>query len=93
MPVVDPYEVLSGLYVLGETIGRGGFAKVKKATHLATGERVAIKILNKCSLGVSYSSAFNLLARRTSLVHPFNLSYHLTYLILFRMTYPELKKR
>ena len=44
---------LEGMYTLHETVGRGGFAKVKKATHLITGERVAIKILDKASLGVS----------------------------------------
>jgi len=46
------YKVLEGYYTLHETIGRGGFAKVKKATHVLTGERVAIKILDKLSLGV-----------------------------------------
>jgi len=34
------YEVLDGLYDVGETIGSGGFAKVKKATHLATGNYI-----------------------------------------------------
>jgi len=47
------YEILERQYDVGETIGRGGFAKVKRATHLVTGERVAIKILDKLSLGVS----------------------------------------
>jgi maternal embryonic leucine zipper kinase len=32
----------------------GGFAKVKKAYHLLTGEKVAIKIMDKKSLGVSF---------------------------------------
>ena len=30
----------------------GGFAKVKLATHVLTGEKVAIKIMDKESLGV-----------------------------------------
>lgn len=41
-------------YILGKTIGTGGFAKVKgnpwhkeEATHDLTGLRVAIKIINK----------------------------------------------
>lgn len=36
-----------GEYVLGETIGKGTFGKVKIGLHLATGEKVAIKILEK----------------------------------------------
>ena len=36
-----------GNYILGETIGEGAFGKVKKATHLLTNEKVAVKILNK----------------------------------------------
>ena len=49
----SPYAPLEGLYELHETIGSGGFAKVKRATHLATGEQVAIKIMDKKQLGVS----------------------------------------
>ncbi|XP_015113999.1 maternal embryonic leucine zipper kinase isoform X2 [Diachasma alloeum] len=33
------YAVLKGLYELDKTIGCGGFAKVKLATHIATGEK------------------------------------------------------
>ncbi|KDO16207.1 CAMK/CAMKL/AMPK protein kinase, partial [Saprolegnia parasitica CBS 223.65] len=39
-----------GDYVLGKTIGRGTFGKVKAGTHLPTGEKVAIKILEKCRI-------------------------------------------
>lgn len=46
-----PYPVLRGLYELDKTIGCGGFAKVKLATHILTGEKVAIKIMEKRSLG------------------------------------------
>lgn len=49
------YGALKGLYDLEKTIGSGGFAKVKLATHIATGEKVAIKIMDKTSLGVSNS--------------------------------------
>ncbi|XP_060820291.1 maternal embryonic leucine zipper kinase-like [Bombus pascuorum] len=45
------YAALKGLYDLEKTIGSGGFAKVKLATHIATGEKVAIKIMDKTSLG------------------------------------------
>lgn len=48
----DEFGVLEGFYAIHETIGQGGFAKVKKATHILTGERVAIKILDKLALGV-----------------------------------------
>ena len=36
-----------GNYILEETIGEGAFAKVKLGKHIQTGEKVAIKILNK----------------------------------------------
>ncbi|KAM3940849.1 maternal embryonic leucine zipper kinase [Leptodactylus fuscus] len=48
---VDNYEELLKYYDLHETIGTGGFAKVKLGTHLLTGEKVAIKIMDKESLG------------------------------------------
>lgn len=38
-------------YILLETIGTGGFAKVKLAIHVLTGEKVAIKIMDKQTLG------------------------------------------
>jgi len=56
---LDEMQVLKGLYELHETIGRGGFAKVKRATHLLTRELVAIKILDKEKLGVSSVLYFN----------------------------------
>lgn len=43
--------MLEGKYELHETIGTGGFAKVKLATHTLTGEKVAIKIMDKKMLG------------------------------------------
>jgi maternal embryonic leucine zipper kinase len=47
------YAVLKGDYELEKTIGCGGFAKVKLATHTLTGVKVAIKIMEKAHLGVS----------------------------------------
>uniref|UniRef100_A0A3Q2DBR0 Maternal embryonic leucine zipper kinase n=1 Tax=Cyprinodon variegatus TaxID=28743 RepID=A0A3Q2DBR0_CYPVA len=38
-------------YEVYETIGSGGFAKVKLGRHILTGEKVAIKIMNKKDLG------------------------------------------
>ncbi|PNF16216.1 Maternal embryonic leucine zipper kinase, partial [Cryptotermes secundus] len=45
------YAVLKGDYEIEKTIGCGGFAKVKLATHTLTGEKVAIKIMDKTHLG------------------------------------------
>mmetsp|Transcript_73652 Transcript_73652/g.159357 ORF Transcript_73652/g.159357 Transcript_73652/m.159357 type:complete len:780 (-) Transcript_73652:189-2528(-) len=36
-----------GHYILGKTIGEGTFGKVKLGTHILTGERVAVKVLEK----------------------------------------------
>ncbi|KAG7238370.1 hypothetical protein INR49_030877 [Caranx melampygus] len=38
-------------YEVYETIGSGGFAKVKLGRHILTGQKVAIKIMNKKDLG------------------------------------------
>ncbi|XP_025929053.1 maternal embryonic leucine zipper kinase isoform X3 [Apteryx mantelli] len=45
------YEEILKYYKLYETIGTGGFAKVKLAQHCLTGEKVAIKIMDKLALG------------------------------------------
>uniref|UniRef100_A0A8C3LED7 Maternal embryonic leucine zipper kinase n=1 Tax=Chrysolophus pictus TaxID=9089 RepID=A0A8C3LED7_CHRPC len=50
MSVSDYQEILK-YYELHETIGTGGFAKVKLGRHLLTGEKVAIKIMDKFALG------------------------------------------
>jgi len=39
-----------GNYTIEETLGEGTFGKVKKGTHILTGERVAIKILEKSKI-------------------------------------------
>ena len=36
------HAILDGLYELHDTVGTGGFAKVKVATHLQTGLKVRI---------------------------------------------------
>uniref|UniRef100_A0A915JHY8 non-specific serine/threonine protein kinase n=1 Tax=Romanomermis culicivorax TaxID=13658 RepID=A0A915JHY8_ROMCU len=38
---------IAGLYDLAETIGKGHFAVVKAAKHVFTGERVAVKVIDK----------------------------------------------
>uniref|UniRef100_A0A4W3I743 Maternal embryonic leucine zipper kinase n=1 Tax=Callorhinchus milii TaxID=7868 RepID=A0A4W3I743_CALMI len=47
---IDNEELLKH-YELHETIGAGGFAKVKLAHHILTREKVAVKIMDKESLG------------------------------------------
>lgn len=37
-------------YILGKRLGIGAFGKVKIAEHVLTGQKVAIKILNKAKI-------------------------------------------
>ena len=39
-----------GQFIMGDKLGEGTFGKVKKATHIITGEKVAIKILEKSKI-------------------------------------------
>lgn len=41
---------IAGLYDLEDTLGRGHFAVVKLARHVFTGEKVAVKVIDKCKL-------------------------------------------
>uniref|UniRef100_A0A3B3SPM4 Maternal embryonic leucine zipper kinase n=1 Tax=Paramormyrops kingsleyae TaxID=1676925 RepID=A0A3B3SPM4_9TELE len=50
MPADSNAELLR-YYEVYETIGSGGFAKVKLGRHILTGEKVAIKIMEKKDLG------------------------------------------
>ena len=43
----EPKEKQIGDYLLNEELGSGGFGKVVLGTHIPTGEKVAIKIMNK----------------------------------------------
>jgi serine/threonine protein kinase len=43
---------LEGSYTLHNTIGKGGFSKVKMGIDVSTGAKVAIKIIDKESIGV-----------------------------------------
>eukprot|EP01062_Namystynia_karyoxenos_P069775 TRINITY_DN65232_c0_g1_i1.p1 TRINITY_DN65232_c0_g1~~TRINITY_DN65232_c0_g1_i1.p1 ORF type:complete len:713 (+),score=170.42 TRINITY_DN65232_c0_g1_i1:119-2140(+) len=42
-----------GSYVIGETLGKGSFGKVKMASHETTGHKVAVKILNRQKIKTS----------------------------------------
>ena len=41
---------VAGLYDLEETLGEGHYAVVKSARHVFTGERVAVKVIDKMKL-------------------------------------------
>ena len=41
---------IAGLYDLGDTLGEGHYAVVKSARHVFTGERVAVKVIDKMKL-------------------------------------------
>ncbi|XP_074651210.1 uncharacterized protein LOC141905968 isoform X2 [Tubulanus polymorphus] len=42
-----PHNKRVGNYLLGKTIGEGSFAKVKEGMHTLTGEKVAVKVIDK----------------------------------------------
>ena len=44
------YTKKVGNYILSEQIGTGTFSKVTKAIHILTGEKVAVKILDKSKI-------------------------------------------
>jgi len=45
--MAENVPVVLGHYRLGKTLGIGAFGKVKLAYHISTGQKVAVKILNK----------------------------------------------
>lgn len=44
------YDKIAGLYDLLDTLGSGHFAVVKSARHVFTGEKVAVKVIDKSKL-------------------------------------------
>ncbi|KAI1291902.1 Maternal embryonic leucine zipper kinase [Halotydeus destructor] len=44
-------DIEAGYYFHNKKLGEGGFSKVRLATHIATGEKVAIKCMEKLKLG------------------------------------------
>jgi len=46
----DGGSKIAGMYDLLETLGRGHFAVVKLARHVFTGEKVAVKVIDKVKL-------------------------------------------
>ncbi|KAJ8313252.1 hypothetical protein KUTeg_009197, partial [Tegillarca granosa] len=62
---------VAGLYDLEETIGKGHFATVKLAKHVFTGERVAVKVIDKTKLDeISKSHLFQEVRCMKLVQHP-----------------------
>ncbi|XP_014248205.1 SNF-related serine/threonine-protein kinase isoform X2 [Cimex lectularius] len=62
---------IAGLYDLEATLGRGHFAVVKLARHVFTGEKVAVKVIDKCKLdGVSRAHLFQEVRCMKLVQHP-----------------------
>ena len=60
-----------GPYILGDTLGEGGFAKVRLGRHEATGEMVALKILKpKLVKANTRANVENEIAAMRKLDHP-----------------------
>lgn len=50
-PMSDfPSQTFDKRYIIGKTIGNGAFGKVKEATHILSGQKLAIKILDKSKI-------------------------------------------
>ena len=47
-------DMLPGYYMHSTKLGEGGFGKVYLATHIRTNTKVAVKVMNKKKLGVSF---------------------------------------
>mmetsp|Transcript_42955 Transcript_42955/g.103959 ORF Transcript_42955/g.103959 Transcript_42955/m.103959 type:complete len:702 (-) Transcript_42955:1768-3873(-) len=47
---MDQAPIQIGQFILGKNLGIGAFGKVKEATHVVTGHKVAVKILNKAKI-------------------------------------------
>ena len=57
--MVDDWFEIKKRYLVKETIGSGGFGKVKRALHIATTETVAIKVLLAVVKAVVKSRSYN----------------------------------
>ncbi|OWA50693.1 Maternal embryonic leucine zipper kinase [Hypsibius exemplaris] len=68
--MVQEQAALSTFYKLGETLGTGGFGKVKLAVHTLTGQTVAIKIMDKVALGEEFGRAEMEIALLRDMRHP-----------------------
>lgn len=72
---------IAGLYDLEETLGSGHFAVVKLARHVFTGEKVAVKVIDKTKLDeVSRAHLFQEV-RYVQFVYIFQNSFIIYYLL------------
>lgn len=68
----------------------GGFAKVKLARHLLTGEKVAIKIMDKLALGVRETYKSRCSISSTRCIYLFLSACHVRVLIISLPKNPKL---
>ncbi|CAB4015319.1 Maternal embryonic leucine zipper kinase, partial [Paramuricea clavata] len=69
MPDTVYPDELKDVYDIQETIGSGGFAKVKLATHRLTNEKVAIKMMTKEALAHDLPRVYTEIATMKELCH------------------------
>jgi len=67
----DDYRPVQKHYRILETLGTGGFGKVKRAVHILTGQTVAVKIMDKKSLGKDLPRAYTEIRTMKELHHQF----------------------
>jgi serine/threonine-protein kinase len=71
MPRLLPPDAIVGRYRLADFLGAGGMGEVYRATHLASGQVVAIKILSSAEIEASWLARFYHEARvQQGLDHP-----------------------
>lgn len=63
------YPEVEERYDLYETLGTGGFAKVKAGVHKLTGEKVAVKIMDKAQLGADLPRVYREISALKRLHH------------------------
>lgn len=68
--MVDDWFEIKKRYLVKETIGSGGFGKVKRALHIATTETVAIKVMDKAKLGADLPRVKTEIKALRTLHHP-----------------------
>ena len=69
-----PRDEVVGNYIMGETLGVGTFGKVKAATHMPSGEKVAVKACLHTRIairrGVTYAYRTQIISKRVILSYP-----------------------
>jgi serine/threonine protein kinase len=93
---------MAGLYDLEETIGEGHYAVVKLARHVFTGEKVAVKVIDKMKLDAATRIQMMQEVRLMKLVqHPYVVRLyevidtqtkvrHFKYLVLLHICLPNI---